>query len=77
MVEEVALVAVQEALTSTGVSQPSAPRPPTFVRKDSPSPQKPIVRGPYGAKTLHLIRDNHGQQVAYFMDGEFNRRAMY
>ena len=62
---------------SSALPLPSPPRPPKYVPKDPPSPSKPIVHGPYSAKTLQLIRDNHGDGVQYFVDGVLNRRAMY
>ena len=34
----------------------ATPHPP----KDLPTPSTPTVHGPYSAKTLQLIRDNHG-----------------
>ena len=46
-------------------------------RPPGPTPSKPTVHGPYSAKTLQLIRDNHGGGVQYFVDGVLNRRAMY
>ena len=42
-----------------------------------PPPPKPTVHGPYSAKTLQLIWENHGGGVQYFVDGLPNRRAMY
>ena len=55
--------------------------PPTTpqVRTQGPPhpPPKPTVHGPYSAKTLQLIRENHGGGVQYFVDGTLNRRAMY
>ena len=61
----------------TAVPTPSPPRPPKYVPKDPPTPSKPTVHGPYSAKTLQLIRDNHGGGLQYFVDGVLNRRAMY
>ena len=61
----------------TAVPPPSPPRPPKYVPKDPPTPPKPTVHGPYSAKTLQLIRDNHGGGVQYFVDGVLNCRAMY
>ena len=61
----------------TAVPPPSPPRPPKYVPKDPPTPPKPTVHGPYSAKTLQLIRDNHGGRVQYFVDGVLNCRAMY
>ena len=42
-----------------------------------PNPPKPTVHGPYSAKRVQLIRENHGGGVQYFVDGVLNRRAMY
>ena len=61
----------------TAVPPLSPPRPPKYVPKDPPTPSKPTVHGPYSAKALHLIQDNHGGGVQYFVDGVLNRRAMY
>ena len=61
----------------TAVPPPSPPQPPKCVPKDPPTPPKPTVHGPYSAKTLQLIRENHGAGVQYFVDGVLNRRAMY
>ena len=61
----------------TAVPPPSPPQPPKYVPKDPPIPPKPTVHGPYSAKTLQLIRENHGAGVQYFLDGVLNRRAMY
>ena len=61
----------------TAVPPPSPPQPPKYVPKDPPTPPKPTVHGPYSAKTLQLIRENHGGGVQYFVDGVLNRRAMY
>ena len=61
----------------TAVPPPSPPQPPKYVPKDPPTPPKTIVHGPYSAKTLQLIRENHGGGVQYFVDGVLNRRAMY
>ena len=61
----------------TAVPPPSPPQPPKYVPKDPPTPPKPTVHGPYSAKTLQLIRGNHGGGVQYFVDGVLNRRAMY
>ena len=61
----------------TAVPPQSPPRPPKYVPKDPPTPSKPTVHGPYSAKTLQLIRDNHGGGVQYFLDGVLNRRAMH
>ena len=55
----VALEAVEEALMCTAVPPPSPPQPPKYVPKDPPTPLKPTVHGPYSAKTLQLIRENH------------------
>ena len=73
----VALEAVEESLMCTAVPPPSPPQPPKYVPKDTPTPPKPTVHGPYSAKTLQLIRENHGGGVQYFVDGVLNRRAMY
>ena len=73
----VALEAVEEALMCTAVAPPSPPQPPKYVPKDPPGPPKPTVHGPYSAKALQLIRENHGAGVQYFVDGVLNRRAMY
>ena len=54
---------------STAVPTPSPPQPPKFVPKDNPSPPKPTVRGPYSAKTLQLVRDNHGDGTHFFGGG--------
>ena len=62
---------------STAVPPPSPPKPPKYVPKAPPTPSKPDVHGPYSAKTLQLIRDNHGGGVQYFVDGVLNRRARY
>ena len=56
---------------------PPSPQPHKYVPKDPPTPSKPIVHGPYTAKTLQLIRENHEGGVHYFVDGVLNRRAMY
>ena len=72
----VALESVGEALTCTAVPPPSPPQPPKYVPKDPPTPPKPNVHGPYSAKTLQLIRENHGGGVQYFVDGVLNRRAI-
>ena len=61
----------------TAVPPPSPPQPPKYVPKDPPTPPKPTVHGPYSAKTLQLIRENHGGGVQYFVDSVLNRRAMY
>ena len=61
----------------TAVPPPSPQQPPKYVRKDPPTPPKPTVHGPYSAKTVQLIRKNHGGGVPYFADGVLNRRAMY
>ena len=61
----------------TAVPPPSPPQPPKYVPKDPPIPPKPTIHGPYSAKTLQLIRENHGGGVQYFVDGVLNRRAMY
>ena len=61
----------------TAVPPSSPPQPPKYIPKDPPTPPKPTVHGPYGAKTLQLIRENHGGGVQYFVDGVLNRRAMY
>ena len=61
----------------TAVPPPSPPQPPKYVPKDPPTPPKPNVHGPYSAKTLQPIRENHGGGVQYFVDGVLNRRAMY
>ena len=53
----------------TAVPPPSPPQPPKYVLKDPPNPPKPTVHGPYSAKTLQLIRENHGSGVQYFVDG--------
>ena len=74
---QVALEALEEALMCTAVPPPSPPRPPKYAPKDPPTPPKPTVHGPYSAKTLQLIRDNHGGGVQYFFDGVLNCRAMY
>ena len=60
----------------TAVPPPSPPQPPKYVPKDPPTPPKPTAHGPYSAKTLHLIWENHGGGVQYFVDGALNRRAM-
>ena len=73
----VALEAVEEALMCTAVPPPSPPQPPKYIPKDPPTPPKPTVHGPYSAKTLQLIWENHGGGVQYFVDGVLNRRAMY
>ena len=73
----VALEAVEEALMCTAVPPPSPPQPPKYVPKDPPAPPKPTVHGPYSAKTLQLIQENHGGGVQYFVDGVLKRRAMY
>ena len=64
-------------LMCTAVPPPSPPQPPKYVPKDPPTPPKPTVHGPYTAKTLQLIPENHGGGVSYFVDGVLNRRAMY
>ena len=74
---QVALEALEEALMCTAVPPPSPPRPPKYVPKDPPTPSKPTVHGPYSAKPLQLIRDDHGAGVQYFVDGVLNRRATY
>ena len=74
---QVALEAVEEALMCTAVPPPSPPRPPKYVPKDPPTPSKPTFHGPYSAKTLQLIRENHGGGVHNLVDGVLNRRAMY
>ena len=74
---QVALEAVEKALMCTAVPSPSPPQPPKYVPKDPPNPPKPTVHGPYSAKTLQLIRENHGGGVQTFVDGVLNRRAMY
>ena len=61
----------------TAVPPPSPPQPPKYVPNDPPTPPKPTVHGPYSAKALQLIRENHGGGVQYFVDGVLNRRAMY
>ena len=61
----------------TALPPPSPPQPPKYVPKDPPTPPKPTVHGPHSAKTLQLIRENHGGGVQYFVDGVLNRRAMY
>ena len=61
----------------TAVPPPSPPQPPKYVPKDPPTPPKPTVHRPYSAKTLQLIRENHGGGVQYFVDSVLNRRAMY
>ena len=61
----------------TAVPPPSPPQLPKYVPKDPPTPPKPTVHGPYSAKTLQLIRENHGGGVQYFVDSVLNRRAMY
>ena len=61
----------------TAVPPPSPPQPPKYVPKDPPTPPKSTVHGPYSAKTLQLIRENHGGGVEYFVDGVLNRCAMY
>ena len=66
----------------TALPPQSPPQPPKYVPKDPPTPPKPTVHGPYSAKTLQLIRENHGGGVQYFVgdyfvDGVLNRRAMY
>ena len=53
------------------------PQPPKYVPKDPPTPPKPTVHGPYNAKTLQFIRENHGSGVQCFVDGVLNRRVMY
>ena len=61
----------------TAVPPPFPPQPPKYVPKDPLTPPKRTVHGPYSAKTLQLIRENHGGGVQYFVDGVLNRRAMY
>ena len=61
----------------TAMPPPSLPQSPKYVPKDPPTPPKPTVHVPYSAKTLQLIRENHGGGVQYFVDGVLNRRAMY
>ena len=61
----------------TAVPPPSPPQPPKYIPKTPPHTPKPTVHGPYSAKTLQLIRKNHGGGVQYFGDGVLNRRAMY
>ena len=73
----VALEALEEALMCTAAPPPSPPRPPKYVPKDPPTPSQPTVHGPYSAKTLQLIWDNHGGGVQYFVDEVLERRAMY
>ena len=53
------------------------PTTPTVRTQGPPPPSKPTVHGPYSAKTLQLIRDNHGGGVQSFVDRVLNRRAMY
>ena len=53
------------------------PATPQVRTQGPPPPPKPTVHGPYSAKTLQLIRENHGGGVQYFVDGVLNRRAMY
>ena len=60
----------------TAVPPPSPPQPPKYVPKDPATPLKPTVHTPYSAKTLQLIRENHGAGVQYFVDRVLNRRAM-
>ena len=49
-----------------------------MVPEDPPTPHpKPTVRGPYSAKTLHVTRAKHGQQLPCFVDVVLNLRAMY
>ena len=74
---QVALEAVEEALMCTAMPPPSPPQPPKYVPKDPPTLQNTTVHGPYSAKTLQLIWENHGGGVQYFVDGVLNRRAMY
>ena len=48
--------------------------PPSTYPRTRPPPQNPLYTG---AKTVQLIRENHGGGVQYFVDGVLNRRAMY
>ena len=61
----------------TAVPPPSPPQPPQNVPKDPSTPSKPTVHARYSAKTLQLIRENHGGRVRYVVDGVLNSRAMY
>ena len=61
----------------TAVPPPSPLQPPKYVPNDPSTPSKPTVHGPYSAKTLRLIRENHGGGVQYLVDGVLNRGAMY
>ena len=53
------------------------PATPQVRTQDPPTHPKPTVHGPYSAKALQLIRENHGDEVQYFVDGPLNRRVMY
>ena len=53
------------------------PTTPQVRTQGPPQPPKPAVHGPYSAKTLQIIRENHGGGVQYFVDGVLNRRTMY
>ena len=66
---QVALETVEEALMCAVVPPPSPTQTPKYVPKDPPTPSKTTVHGPYGAKRLQLIRENHGGGVEYFVDG--------
>ena len=61
----------------TAVPPPATHNPPSTYPRTPQPPPKPTVHGPYSAKTLQLIRENHGGGVQYFVDGVLNRRAMY
>ena len=61
----------------TAVPPPSPQQPPKYIPKDPATPTEPTVHGPYGAKTVQLIREIHGGGVEYFVDGVLNCRAMY
>ena len=63
-----------EALICTAVPPPSPPQSPKYVLKDPPTPPppKPTVHGTYSAKTLQLIRENHGGGAQYFVDAVLN-----
>ena len=43
----------------------SPPQPPKYVPKAPPIPPKSTVHGPYSAKTLQLIRENHGRSQGF------------
>ena len=51
------------------VPPPPPPQPPQVGTQGPRHPPKPTVHGPYSAKTLQLIRENHGGGVQYFLDG--------